>query len=470
MLRIGTGLLVGACLCLVIGCAEKGDISLPNVPPETYIALADSVRNPTVYIQTIRWWGADSDGEVVGYQYRWFINQNEPGCSLDTEWTFTDATSHEFHLPVTQGISSHRIEVRAVDDDDAVDPTPSSVRLPVTNTPPGLFIWDKPALPDTTFPAITLKWHADDAEGSETIDHYLVWLDGEPVGARKIGPADTLISLSLDDFGGQYGDRTIHVRAVDSGCDSSDVDTYSWHVKRISGDVLLVDDMGVAYASHAIIDATYRAALDSCIGTYSILDIEEFRGKRYAFSFGELFSQFDLVIWYSEPYSDPDPDDASNQPDTLYLSAGATAAPAYVESGGHFLVASLEAIGDASAFMDSIAFELFGVERLYRKNRRTDFDCKRWEIKGNAEIGLSDLKVTNLISGCECMEPAAGALPLYYVPPEVAAEGQETDYYLGMLNTYGAGKAAILTFPWSRSNGYGNARSELGKVIDLIRN
>ena len=44
-------------LVLAAGCAEKKDLNIPNLPPETYIAIGDSVRNPTLYMQTVSWWG-----------------------------------------------------------------------------------------------------------------------------------------------------------------------------------------------------------------------------------------------------------------------------------------------------------------------------------------------------------------------------------------------------------------------------
>jgi hypothetical protein len=144
-----TGILV---LGIIWGCAKEENIALPNTAPETFIAVADSVRNPTVYIQDVHWWGDDIDGEVIGYEYRWFQDPTEPGCPIDTGWVFTVETSHEFHIPVTQGIvRTHRVEVRAVDDDEAVDPTPSALSVPVTNSPPTVALRDKNDLPDTTY-------------------------------------------------------------------------------------------------------------------------------------------------------------------------------------------------------------------------------------------------------------------------------------------------------------------------------
>ena len=129
---------------------------------------------------------------------------------------------------------------------------------------------------------------------------------------------------------------------------------------------------------------------------------------------------------------------------------------------------SLGAIGTGGALTDTVAFEVFGIDTLYMRSGTTDFDCKRWVIYPNAGIGLDSLKVSGLYSGVECMRPAAGATPLYHVPPGVAAPGTG-DCYLGILNSHdGGGKAALLTFPMSKADSYGNAQNEFCKIINLM--
>ncbi len=457
-------------LCLVLGCAEESNLSLPNTPPETYMAIADSVRNPTTYIQTIAWWGEDGDGEVVGFEYRVFTDPTEPGCPFSTDWVFTAESSRNFNLPVTRGVSTHRIEVRAMDDDGAVDPSPSSLTLPVTNAPPEIMIWNENALPDTTFPALRIKWHGDDPEGAETIENYVVWLDGDESNARVLAADDTIATFTLDDFGGRYGERTIYAIAVDSGCDTSNVATHTWYVKEPVGDVLLIDHLSSEYVGEPVTDALYRTALNACLGTYSILDFEAFIGSRptcpypcapaYSFDFEDVFELFDVIVWYDEP----------PRQDTTYLAAASRCIEAYVEEGGRFLLASVQAIGKDGASNDSIAFEVFGIDSLYKRKDNTNFDCKsKWAITGNADEGLGDLNVVGFWPGVECMDPRAGAVPLFHIPPATVDEKQLTDYYIGVMNSRGAGKAALLTFPISRCDGYGNAADEVCRIIELLR-
>lgn len=457
-------------LCLVIGCAEQEHLSFPNMPPETYMAVADSIRNPTTYIQTIDWWGEDADGEVVGYEYRVITDPTEPGCPADTDWVFTDESSRSFDLPVTQGVSTHRIEVRAMDDDGAVDLSPSSMTLPVTNSAPEIMIWKENALPDTTLPALRIKWHGDDPEGQETIENYVVWLDGDEADARVLAPDDTIATFTLDDFGGRYGERTIYVIAVDSGCDTSNVAAHAWYVKEPVGGVLLVDHLSSDYVGEPVTDALYRTALDACVGTYSILDFEAFIGPRtgcaypcapaYSFDFEDLFGLFDMVVWYDEP----------PRQDTTYLAAASRCIEAYVETGGRFLLTSVQAIGKDGASNDSIAFEVFGIDSLYSRKDNTNFDCKsKWAITGNTDEGLGNLQAVGFWPGVECMDPRAEAVPLFHIPPATVDDEQLTDYYIGVMNSRGDGKAALLTFPISRCNGFGNAADEICRIIDLLQ-
>jgi hypothetical protein len=449
----------GLILALAAGCAEKKDLNSPNLPPETYIAVGDSVRNPTVYMQTVNWWGDDSDGEVIGYEYRWAVDPGEPCCPLNTSWVFTEATSMEFNLPVTDGLRSHTIFVRAIDDQEEPDPDPAQATFPVTNSPPTIMIWDQADLPDTTLPAILLKWHADDPEGRETIQAFKVWLDGPEADPILLAAEDTTVSLGPDDFKGVYGERTISIVAIDTGCDTSNVVSHTWYVAQPSGDILLVDDLSKQdYASAYISDRFYRGALDGCGAGYSVLDIAAFGGVGYTYNLKEIFGLFDLVIWYNDPL----------RPGTPGLAAADEAFRSYVAGGGRLILISLGAVGNSGALADSAAFETFGVDTLYIRNGQSNFDCTRWDISANGGLGLDDLKVTGLYPGVECLKLKPEATPLYHIPPGTTSAAQTKDYYLGVMNSWQGGKAIFITFPMSRADSFGNAATEFCKLIDLV--
>jgi hypothetical protein len=253
---------------------------------------------------------------------------------------------------------------------------------------------------------------------------------------------------------------TLNIVAIDSGCDTSEVATYTWYVKEPVGSVLLVDDLSSdAGAAEIITDSFYRLGLDFCDVPYSLLDLESFGGIPYAHNFRGAFEPFDLVVWYNGPL----------KPDSPNLSAAEDAVRGYVESGGRFLLQSLSAVGSGSSLSDSLFFEVFGIDSLYLSNGSTNFDCKKsWIILGNSEAGLDSVKSQSIFPGVECMKPEAGAISLYYIRPGTVNRKQEFPYYLGILNDWSGGKASLLTFPLSRCDGYGNARDEYCKIVDMM--
>lgn len=450
------------CGLLLVGCAEKNTSMTPNLAPETYICLADSVRNPVVYIQKIWWWGEDIDGEVVGYEYRCILDTSETTCGFPEGWVYTTETRKEFHLPVTKGMSVHRIEVRAIDNQGAKDPTPAAVDLPLINSPPSVEIVERASLPDTTYPAIRLRWKGHDADGDQTIDRYLIKLDGSD-RLISFDAGETTGSLGFDDFEGRFGLRTLYLYAIDTGCRSSQPATYTWYVKEPRGKVLLIDNLPKAYGGYSISDRFYRSALDSVFSEYSVLDFEKFGGAPYAFAYQKLFEMFNMVIWYNDPWYD-----AIAQREGLYLSEAAQGIVEYVSNGGRFILVSLCAIGTRGAFEDSIAMDLFGIDEIYWNKSVTDFSCKRWVVKANAQLGLEELKVDGLYQGADCFRPKASATPLFWIEPGTIGETQTVEYYIGVANSYGNGKAGLLTFPFSRSNAYGNLRKVFGALIDHL--
>ena len=459
MKRSAAIVIIAASVLIVTGCAEKEDVALPNLPPETFVAVADSIRHPTVYTQAITWWGSDVDGEIIGYAYRWHMDPAEPGCPMDTLWHFTEARSDTFDLPVTNGSSTHLFEVRACDDDLAWDDTPCSLSVPVVNTPPQIHIRKPGAVPDTTLPSLRVEIEFSDMDGDETIANILAWLDDDDPEILEFAPEDAVITLSGEVFDDKYGTRTLYIVAVDTGCDTSNVDSLTWYVMPPQGRVLLVDDLSsAAGAAEWISDRFYRTGLDSCEGAYSVLDLEGFGGAPAAHNLPELFSQFDLVIWYTAHLLTQEP---------LALTGLEGAITEYVEGGCNFLLQSLRAVGSGGVFEDSLVLDLFGIDILYLNQGSTNWDCRKWHIQGTAESGLDSLKFQSNTPGVEFIRPAEDALPLYYLLPGTA--GPQT-FYLGVLNPWQAGRAALLTFPLGRCNGYGNGRSEYCRIVELMLN
>jgi hypothetical protein len=355
--------------------------------------------------------------------------------------------------------------VRAVDNRQAVDPTPSELSIPAFNTPPVVALQDASALPDTTFPSLTVKWSAEDAQGRETIEAFRVWLDGNEDGVKTISGSDTTASFGFDDFQGRYGERTVYLFAVDSGCDSSNLVTHTWQVKEPTGNVLIIDDLwSSAGAVDFTTNLTYMSLMNSCTGGFSKLDLEAFHGVTYAHNYTDLFDMFDLVIWYDEPV----------RAISTTLAHARDAVSSYTAGGGSFLLVSLTALGPQGAFSDQAMFAVFGVDSLYWRPQTAEgpnynFDCKKaWNITGNADLGLDSLKVVANTLGAKCMAKADSSVSLYHIPPGTADVIQKIDYYLAVLNYHGLGKAAVFSIPLSKCNGYGTLENEFCRIVNLM--
>jgi hypothetical protein len=457
-------LLTAVFAALVSGCAKEENLMVPNLPPETFLAVGDTVHHATAYSQVLAWWGEDKDGEVVGYEYRWFIDPTEGGCRLDTNWVRTVETSMAFNLPVTNGQSAHRFEVRAIDNDEARDSSACKVTLPVTNAPPVVALDPDFSLPDTTVGAFLVKWQGSDPNGNSTLARYRVWLDGSAEAARDIIPPDTVATFGPGDFAGRFDrPRTLNLIAIDSGCDTSQVVTHTWFVKEPRGQILLVDDLrrdDQGETAEKITDRFYRTGLDSCDPpySYSVLNIEGYGGQLAAHNLPDLLGAFDLVIWYNDP----------NKLASARLTAAEGDLMNYLEKGGRLMLSSLAAIGSGSALRDSLWPEVFGIDSVLVRNSTSNFSCNRWAVWGNATVGLDSLKIDNIWAGLECMLPDPAATPLFYIRRGTAGSYQTENYYLAILNSWGEGRTALVTFPLSRSDVYGNARGEYCKIVNLL--
>lgn len=142
----------------------RGDLN-ENIPPTTRIALESINRTGENRLNSnvrLSWFGTDKDGYVVGYE-----------ISLDNEsWHFTTSTDSTFRFSISPGsdTTDQNFWVRAVDNEDARDPDPAFLRIPLRNTPPEAS-FDKDVGPDdTAFISATFRWRASDLDGDETIE------------------------------------------------------------------------------------------------------------------------------------------------------------------------------------------------------------------------------------------------------------------------------------------------------------
>lgn len=247
-----------------------------NNPPETELSVQDeslldnlSEEDRLVSSVRITWVGDDTDGFVSGYEIRFYdIDTSSPE---DAEWNFTTSTDSTILLPVRQGqrTSNVAFEVRAIDNDDARDPSPAKTVFPIKNSPPTLRLSPFDLPPDTTFTVVSFAWSADDPDGIENLASVSVSLN-DSTQFVDLDPDVDFITLLADQDAVAAGDditearvfigrglqstsirvpgfrmdqeNTFYVRTTDRADTTSVIDRFTWHVKRNSSNVLYVND------------------------------------------------------------------------------------------------------------------------------------------------------------------------------------------------------------------------------------
>ena len=150
-------------LLFIFSCSiwEYDDLSNPIDPqkPNTYLSLIasdtvfaslDSITGQSIYAitetpdpdfvwdtlthafttittskQELHWWGEDEDGEIFGYYYKW---------NVDSIWTYTTNESGLFYVPIRSDLDVFYFEIKAVDNDTLIDPTPETIVLTILNS------------------------------------------------------------------------------------------------------------------------------------------------------------------------------------------------------------------------------------------------------------------------------------------------------------------------------------------------
>ncbi len=199
-----------------------------NQVPDTYLTGAPAESVTTFYKVHFHWYGNDSDGRVVGYEYA--ISDSLPADEDTLTYHYTTRTDSIFTFQVgaSQQVLGHRFYIRAIDDEGAVDPVPAwrffgaidlnppkpeftlaeafdpndpAHRMSLTST--------HPTVPTDTVPAgwnVRFRWRGTDAdrmidENGDTvtvgaIKQYEYWLSPHEVSPRIGGIGDTAISYS----------------------------------------------------------------------------------------------------------------------------------------------------------------------------------------------------------------------------------------------------------------------------------
>lgn len=296
----------------LISSCEMGS-PIDNFPPKTTMFLDEINLTGEQRLNTfvrLHWLGDDRDGYVVGYE-----------VTLDGQnWRFTPNTDSTFRFELSAGSDTTDItvQVRAVDNDGAVDPDPASLVIPIQNTAPVAGFDSTTLIPDTVFSIWSTLWFADDFDGTESIDSIFIRANDGPwyplasnirlatfrpmdpfseadqdvqlfVGTNAEEQAEALTGLRMND------DNVMYLRVKDIAGSFSEIDTSNqFFLRPQRGDLLLVDAHGNSGA-----DNTYRDILGQVDPNHDIIDILENTPRFWNPTFSLLLEEYDKVVWYS---------------------------------------------------------------------------------------------------------------------------------------------------------------------------
>lgn len=262
---------------LHFGCDSglTGDF-VENQPPKTNLTVesinrGDDFRLPSQI--NISWWGNDSDGYVVGFEYA--INDTSEGA-----WKFTTKSDSTFILPISGGQVTDNVlfKVRAIDNLGAKDPIGARLVYPIINTVPEVSFNINETPPDTLFAISSFGWTVSDPDGLLNIERTEIAVNDKingwvPIPISEENEGRVFISLEYENssigtksgnvfLGRSYtsavndsGERlevpgievgaqnTAYIRSIDAAGAISEIDSVSWYVKPQLSKVLFINDI-----------------------------------------------------------------------------------------------------------------------------------------------------------------------------------------------------------------------------------
>lgn len=354
---IGLGLILNSCYDELVNNPSE------NKPPKTSIFLfPDSTISQQPSKLRVSWWGDDPDGLVIGFYFTWD----------GVNWTFTTKNDSLFALQIGATDTFYNFKVAAADDGgngvydnqilrngidfgaepfiDAngdgvynpgekyfdiglIDPNPATIKFPIRNSAP-VIVWNNlSVLPDTSFPAMTFGWEAEDLDGDESIlkinialndtsdQTKIVSLQGNvrriTIRTREFSSANPKMDILIDGSdasifnqkleGLKFNDfNKFYVQAEDiSGAKSPFIElpdtSKKWYVKKPAGRLLIIND----YLASGNPKTFYKNQFDSVNsgsinGKYDFWDIHVQKPPYQTITFLETIKLFDFVFWYSD--------------------------------------------------------------------------------------------------------------------------------------------------------------------------
>ncbi len=376
-----------------------------NKPPETTIFIdSDRQLNATQSVRKIFWDGRDADGFIIGFYYTWEQNP-EP-----TDWKFTQARSMEFALKITGVDTTYIFQVKAMDDDSLVDPTPAVQTFPIRNTAPVIKWTLDSRIPDTTYTVASFTWNASDLDGDSTIVAFEYVLDDTASGWHSIAGYNRILTLKADD-GLSQGQHAFYIRAVDIAGSRSEIirmpqdPTKFWYVREPVGRYLLVDDHNSETATFGLPDKYYKNMLTTLVGNYNYWNIEKLFPAS-VIQFKETLKLFDRIIWYTDLVKEDDD----------HFIAAQVAIPEVRQQGAKIMYicqfnTGFGAQGDPLAFTPVDSLKKY-YDRIFPPAVFNGDTSSFKAVFPNAP-DLPQLKVANAIFGTFAIKAKSGSVNLY---------------------------------------------------------
>jgi hypothetical protein len=421
-------------LAFVFSC-KKGSKN-ENIVPETNlfvkeINLVGEARKTTSV--KLHWSGQDKDGYIKYYE----ISVNNEAWKQ----VFVQDSTFLFVVPVGNDSVDVNFKVRAIDNDNAADPTPAELTIPIKNTPP-VAKFDAGAMPnDTVYTVFSLLWRVSDADGEQNLDSIYIKINNadwvrlpktiEFISFVPQTPMQTgnVVCNLYRDYSGTKINATIsglrlndnnkvYIKARDISGAFSDVDsTSTFYIKKKNSTLLVVD----AFESNDP-NAVYFPILNNLPSGYDLLDLYRDNGKNIPQFWNPTFELYlgiyEKVFWFNDNnvYKGrvkaatpcPNPTPATPQDGNMMIEAAAPSIRNYLNNNGKIFVSTRyqPCFKNTSPLFGFSTMDQI-VERNTSEQARIGTDSI---IKVNAEFQsrFPDLTSSSIISGVFPFYPKPG--------------------------------------------------------------
>lgn len=331
------------------------DLSSPNAnqAPTTTIYNKPAQGDTVFALATLAWDGGDDDGYIKGFQYRyttyysWDLQNSVFEDSVAQDWEFIDSTQKTLAFNSARDLNLQKFQVRAVDNNDEVDPTPAEKIFFTTQTiPPQVEILvpanksESFALNQTTdwWQGIELSFEGSDDDGE--ILEYGYSIDGQ----EWKWITDTTLFIKPDEFKQPLnGEHIIYVNAKDNTFiknQNPDSVKINLVVPSFDKDILVIDETDEESFPKSV--STTDAAVDSFYADLFGTDPDSswdylWYAERAVDNLPsyEYLGQFKTIIWHADNRPTSGPHALANHIDYIknYMNVGGN----FVMSGWRIL-------------------------------------------------------------------------------------------------------------------------------------